>query len=234
MGVGNAFDAKVMSVSQPYLSVLQPEGEIELRDETGGEGSLLMADQPSAEANALPNQRPEARAAAASERTTPNTANSAPAATTGTEAQEVSWRRLLDESFMWLPDSWGRLPWRFGPRTAHRVERLLRRFTSCPLLHTWRDLGPRYFPRWFRESSCLKRPTCSVPAGMSCRPAAREKKTLLWYFCKKPLFPGSAQPPCNWIKRNFEVCLPVQTTVHDKRRDEMLIKQLINGASYDR
>ena len=198
-----------MSVSRPYLSVVQPEGEIELRDEVTPtiDGSLPMADQPATERNALPNQSPDSSVASGS--TTAN-ANSALTAT-GSDPHAFSWQRLWEEPFMWLSDSRGRGPLRLGPRIIPRVERVLQRFTSCPLMHNWTDLGPRYFPRWFRLSSCLERPTCSVPAGMGCQPAARERKTLLWYFCAKQVLPGSPAPPCRWIKRNFEVRLSLSS-----------------------
>ena len=123
----------------------------------------------------------------------------------------VSYERLWEEPFMWLWDSRGKRPLRFVWPINRITEHLLKRYTSCPLIYNWTDLGLRYFPRWFRLSRCLERPTCSVPAGMVCQPAAREEKTLLNYFCAAR--PSNPKSPCRWIHRNFNVCFSLSSIV---------------------
>lgn len=78
-------------------------------------------------------------------------------------------------------------------RTLHRVGNV---YTACPLQHTWRDYGPRYWPRWVREGTCvnLGGTSCSLPPGMLCQPYRQTTVAVLRYICPAHW----AKSMCNW------------------------------------
>lgn len=84
---------------------------------------------------------------------------------------------------------------RVPSRLKRKLRQLLWALTACPVGYRWKDLGPRFWPRWLKEGTC-PRTTCSVPPGMKCRPAASEHKTLLRWHCRKG---------CQWIKVQYPV-----------------------------
>ncbi|XP_014278490.1 uncharacterized protein [Halyomorpha halys] len=81
-------------------------------------------------------------------------------------------------------------------KLKRKLRQLLWALTACPVGFKWRDLGPRFWPRWIREGLC-PRSSCSVPAGMKCRPLAAQHKTLLRWHCRSPA--------CQWIKVQYPV-----------------------------
>ena len=66
--------------------------------------------------------------------------------------------------------------------------------TFCPVKFTWRELSNRFWPRWIREGSCVNRRSCSVPAGMTCKPSQFVYKTLLRWVCNP-----SRKKTCKWV-----------------------------------
>jgi len=84
------------------------------------------------------------------------------------------------------PDSVVRVAIR-GRVTRRCVQRYLAAYSYCPVYARWRDLGRRFWPRWIREGSCrgeLRSRSCSIPAGMTCRPKRSATKTVLWWYCR--------------------------------------------------
>jgi noggin len=87
-----------------------------------------------------------------------------------------------------------------GREARHRLKRYLAAYSHCPLFVRWRDLGRRFWPRWIREGSCRgqssgtgsgkagvgRERSCSIPAGMTCRPNRSSTKTVLWWHCRTP------------------------------------------------
>lgn len=87
-----------------------------------------------------------------------------------------------------------------GREARHRLKRYLAAYSHCPLYVRWRDLGRRFWPRWIREGSCrgqssgtasgkagvVRERSCSIPAGMTCRPNRSSTKTVLWWHCRTP------------------------------------------------
>jgi noggin len=45
---------------------------------------------------------------------------------------------------------------RIGKKQARKIEKLLTAYTQCPLVFIWRDLGTRFWPRWFRDAQCYQ------------------------------------------------------------------------------
>ncbi|XP_071451984.1 noggin-2-like [Hetaerina americana] len=69
-------------------------------------------------------------------------------------------------------------------RWRRKLRRLLLSITHCPVRWTWKDVGIRFWPRWVKEGKCGE-PTCSIPAGMVCRPARKRRITLLRWYCRE-------------------------------------------------
>ncbi|KAK3090088.1 hypothetical protein FSP39_009084 [Pinctada imbricata] len=86
-------------------------------------------------------------------------------------------------------------------RTRKKVQKYLWNFTHCPVFHTWKDLGIRFWPRWIREGRCYQGRSCSIPPGMQCRPSSKTRKTLLRWHCRGPE-PGSN---CSWIRFQYPI-----------------------------
>lgn len=71
--------------------------------------------------------------------------------------------------------------------------------SHCPLLQKWRDLGTRFWPRWFLEGTCAPRPTCSFPRGMTCKPHKSVDKVLLRWHCQD----WTQRLNCDWLKVRY-------------------------------
>ncbi|XP_073975938.1 noggin-like [Rhodnius prolixus] len=99
---------------------------------------------------------------------------------------ELGYVRLSDGS---------KLKTRVPSKLRRKLRQLLWALTACPVGHRWRDLGPRFWPRWLKEGHCPSS-SCSVPAGMKCRPSATVHKSLLRWHCRKS---------CGWIKVQYPI-----------------------------
>lgn len=93
-----------------------------------------------------------------------------------------------------------------------RMQRFLSTYSYCPVLYQWRDLGQRFWPRWIKEGQCKSLleggRSCSIPAGMTCKRSVADKKTILWWHCRR-------EYPCEWIEIQYPIitkctcsCLP--------------------------
>jgi len=114
------------------------------------------------------------------------------------------------------PDSVGRIAIK-GRSARRRAQRYLAAYSHCPVFARWRDLGRRFWPRWIREGSCRgdhRARSCSVPAGMTCRPHRSATKTVLWWHdCRSSSRGRSAQshsslssaPSCGWIRIKYPI-----------------------------
>ncbi|XP_041093833.1 noggin-2-like [Polyodon spathula] len=76
------------------------------------------------------------------------------------------------------------LDW-FGSDERDRFRAWLVRMASCRLTHRWVELGPVFWPRWIRHTDCEEDgagPSCSFPAGMTCKRAqVTQIKILAWH-----------------------------------------------------
>ncbi|KAK2156648.1 hypothetical protein LSH36_208g03030 [Paralvinella palmiformis] len=95
-----------------------------------------------------------------------------------------------------LPGS--RQKYRIKSRKVRKyVRNYLWTYTYCPVNYRWRDLGDRFWPRWIREGDCDAGRTCSVPAGMRCKPQGSTTKTILWWHCRRK--------SCFWIPIKYPI-----------------------------
>ncbi|RUS78022.1 hypothetical protein EGW08_014197 [Elysia chlorotica] len=72
--------------------------------------------------------------------------------------------------------------------------------TFCPVKFTWRELSNRFWPRWIREGSCVNRRSCSIPAGMTCKPAQFVYKTFLRWVCNP-----ARRKTCKWVNISYPI-----------------------------
>ena len=73
--------------------------------------------------------------------------------------------------------------------------------THCAVRHRWKDLGARFWPRWVRAGTCDSARSCSIPAGMTCRPAGSRDLTLLRWHCRDFLRGRN----CKWLRVQYPV-----------------------------
>lgn len=86
-------------------------------------------------------------------------------------------------------------------KLRRRLQQWLWAYSFCPLTRTWADLGSRFWPRFVRNGSCLSKRSCSVPEGMTCRPASSTHLTLLRWRCVQ----RKAGLKCAWIAVQYPV-----------------------------
>lgn len=87
---------------------------------------------------------------------------------------------------------------------ARRLRQWLVERAACRLTSAWVNLGPVFWPRWVRHTTCETGPPgCSWPPGMSCRPAQITHIKLLAWHCWAPGPPGP--PHCAWRQIPYPV-----------------------------
>lgn len=100
------------------------------------------------------------------------------------------------------------LPTPLPPELAGPVARRLRQWlverATCRLTAAWVDLGPVFWPRWVRHTTCETGPPgCSWPPGMACRPAQLTRIKLLAWHCWTAQHPGPTN--CTWRQIPYPV-----------------------------
>ncbi|KAM4782912.1 noggin-like [Cyanocitta cristata] len=96
---------------------------------------------------------------------------------------------------------------------ARRLRQWLVERASCRLTSAWVDLGPIFWPRWVRHTTCESGPPgCSWPPGMSCRPAQLTRIKLLAWHCWTPQHPGP--PNCAWRQIPYPVVAACKCSCH--------------------
>lgn len=86
-------------------------------------------------------------------------------------------------------------------KLKRRLQQWLWAYSFCPVLHTWTDLGSRFWPRYVRAGGCPSKRSCSVPEGMVCRPANSSHLTVLRWRC----VPRKAGLKCAWIPVQYPI-----------------------------
>ncbi|XP_056338220.1 uncharacterized protein LOC130248469 [Oenanthe melanoleuca] len=98
---------------------------------------------------------------------------------------------------LWREAEGLQLPAELAGAPARRLRQWLVERAACRLTSAWVDLGPVFWPRWVRHTSCESGgPGCSWPPGMACRPAQLTRIQLLAWHCWAPPLPGPAN--CTW------------------------------------
>ncbi|XP_029015997.1 noggin-1 [Betta splendens] len=85
-------------------------------------------------------------------------------------------------------------------KLKRRLQQWLLAYSACPVLHTWTDLGSRFWPRFVRAGGCLSKRSCSIPEGMVCKPSNSTHLTILRWRCiqRKGL-------KCSWIPVQYPI-----------------------------
>ncbi|KAF8764212.1 Noggin-2 like protein [Argiope bruennichi] len=99
-----------------------------------------------------------------------------------------------------------RIHLKMGNKMRRRFRDLLWLQSYCPLLQKWKDLGPRFWPRFFLENSCAARQSCSFPRGMVCKPHKSVNKVLLRWHCQN----WDQKKNCNWLKVQYPLVTECQ------------------------
>lgn len=99
----------------------------------------------------------------------------------------------------------GQVSLQAGRRQRRRLQKLVWAFTYCPVQYAWKDLGVRFWPRWLREGVCWNGKPCSMPPGMTCKPASSVTKTLLRWHCTRSRPAARRRPDCRWIPVQYPV-----------------------------
>ncbi|XP_072152710.1 noggin-like [Bemisia tabaci] len=107
--------------------------------------------------------------------------------------------RDMDFRFVYLPDG-TKVKTKISSKLKKKIQQFLWSATGCPVVYRWRDLGSRFWPRWLKEGLCSG--SCSIPAGMRCRPSTSARKTLLRFHCRNAT---PAHRHCHWIKIEYPV-----------------------------
>ncbi|KAF7709061.1 hypothetical protein HF521_018118 [Silurus meridionalis] len=66
-----------------------------------------------------------------------------------------------------------------GKKARRKFLQWLWTHTHCPVIHVWKDLGVRFWPRYVKEGHCFTERSCSLPEGMFCKPSKSVTKTFL-------------------------------------------------------
>lgn len=92
---------------------------------------------------------------------------------------------------------------RVNEKSRRKFQQWLWSYTYCPILHKWKDLGVRFWPRWIREGRCYNEPgySCSVPPGMSCNPSKQRDISILRWHCRR----WDPKQRCSWIQVQYPV-----------------------------
>ncbi|XP_051905472.1 noggin-1 [Hippocampus zosterae] len=88
-----------------------------------------------------------------------------------------------------------------GKKLKRRLQQWLWAYSFCPVMHSWSDLGVRFWPRYVRTGSCPAKRSCSLPEGMTCKPAASAHLHLLRWRCAR----RKAGLKCAWIPVRYPV-----------------------------
>ncbi|TSO57265.1 Noggin-2 [Bagarius yarrelli] len=90
---------------------------------------------------------------------------------------------------------------KMGKKVRRKFLQWLWTHTHCPVVHVWKDLGARFWPRYVKEGHCFSERSCSLPEGMFCKPARSVTKTFLRWYCQGFL----PQKYCTWIPVHYPI-----------------------------
>ncbi len=107
----------------------------------------------------------------------------------------------IDFKYLTLTNG-SKLRTKISSKLKRKIQQFLWAYTACPVVYRWKDLGARFWPRYLKTGHCPQNISCSVPPGMTCRPSASTRKTLL--FCRNYSQTSSAKY-CHWIEMEYPV-----------------------------
>ncbi|XP_046872997.1 noggin-3-like [Hypomesus transpacificus] len=86
-------------------------------------------------------------------------------------------------------------------KLRRRLQLWLWSYAFCPVVYSWNDLGPRFWPRWVKGGKCYNKRSCSVPEGMVCKPAKSAHFTILRWRCLQK----KGDLKCSWILVQYPI-----------------------------
>lgn len=109
----------------------------------------------------------------------------------------------INFKYIYLSDG-NKIRTRISSKLKKKLQQFLQTYTKCRISYKWKDLGPRFWPRYLKAGYCAAggRVSCSIPPGMTCRPGRTEHKTLLWYHCGGR---GTGELKCQWRNVQYPV-----------------------------
>ncbi|KAL1451043.1 hypothetical protein WDU94_003338 [Cyamophila willieti] len=112
----------------------------------------------------------------------------------------------INFKYIYLSDG-NRIRTRISNKLKKKMQQFLQAYTKCRIAHRWKDLGVRFWPRYFRHGYCSDggKVSCSIPPGMTCKPSLTEYKTLLRYHCKGSGGGSSGDGKCHWRTVQYPV-----------------------------
>nr|ACO06226.1 noggin 2 [Schmidtea mediterranea] len=70
-------------------------------------------------------------------------------------------------------------------------------FSWCPVTYQWKDMGPKFWPRWIKQGSCANlSKSCSYPEGLVCQEYEHKNIAVLRFLCMSDW----AIDKCKWYK----------------------------------
>lgn len=86
-------------------------------------------------------------------------------------------------------------------KERRKLQKFVWSLTFCPVKHSWKYLGIRFWPQWIREGTCTSKYSCSIPEGMMCKPNASTSKTFLRWHCGD----FKERSSCKWIPVQYPI-----------------------------
>lgn len=110
----------------------------------------------------------------------------------------------INFKYIYLNDG-NKIRTRISSKLKKKMQQFLQTYTKCRISYKWKDLGPRFWPRYLKAGYCTAggRVSCSIPPGMTCRPGQTEYKTLLRFHCGGGR--GGGEGKCHWRNVQYPV-----------------------------
>lgn len=93
------------------------------------------------------------------------------------------------------------LKMKFKKRTKTKLQKFLWAYSYCPVRYKWKKLSVRFWPRWIKTGACDTQRSCSIPAGMMCKPTKMRNIKILRYYCPTV----NVKVSCQWIKFDYPI-----------------------------
>ena len=201
--LGANFDTDFMAIARPAESIRHPNGTYVYDDDdvfTGGGGRLKPSRKKSNRSTTV-HQQAGGQSLSSTTTAAEKDGDDLPPAGGGAKI------RLGPFNLPGRGGSGGKRIQIKNRKNRKSLQRYLAWYSYCPVLYRWRDLGRRFWPRWIREGDCgggggggdkRRQRSCSVPAGMTCKPDRSATKTVLWWHCRRT-------GQCGWIPIKYPV-----------------------------
>uniref|UniRef100_A0A915I9G7 Uncharacterized protein n=1 Tax=Romanomermis culicivorax TaxID=13658 RepID=A0A915I9G7_ROMCU len=100
-----------------------------------------------------------------------------------------------------------------GHFLSRNIIRYMYKYSTCPVFYHWKHLNVRFWPRYVKVGQCHEfesdqnepknKISCSIPAGMSCQPAAVKETSILRWICTSS--GGHKGRKCRWTEMLYPI-----------------------------